>query len=149
MARQASTGGMRAFVIGAVLALAGLCGVSSVVADELVAEEAPQSQLISMMLEEFAVDAERPFSADAGSNAWFAEHGDRSCTSCHTQSLTTSGRHQKTGKLIEPMAPSVNAQRLTQRKKINKWFLRNCKWTYGRECTAQEKGDILLWLSGQ
>ena len=47
------------------------------------------------------------------------------------------------------MARSVNPERLTEVKKLNKWFLRNCKWTYGRECTAQEKGDILVWLSDQ
>ncbi len=25
----------------------------------------------------------------------------------------------------------------------------NCKWTLDRECTAQEKGDFLTWLSQQ
>ena len=47
------------------------------------------------------------------------------------------------------MAPSVNPKRLTDRSKIEKWFKRNCKWTLGRECTPQEKGDILTFLLAQ
>ncbi|MEA3244387.1 MAG: DUF1924 domain-containing protein, partial [Pseudomonadota bacterium] len=31
-------------------------------------------------------------------------------------------------------------------KKIEKWFKRNCKWTLGRECTAQEKADFLAYI---
>lgn len=104
---------------------------------------------VRALLMELDALAAEPFSAEAGKRTWYREVGDRSCTSCHTESLDVQGRHQKTGKLIAPMAPSVNPERLTERRKINKWFLRNCKWTYGRECTAQEKGDILLWLSGQ
>ena len=144
MVQLSNTVGRQRLVIAALLMLGGASILSMAAA-----EEAGRSELILTLLEEFAMDAARPFSAEAGSATWFAAHGDRSCTSCHTESLTSSGRHQKTGKLIEPMAPSVNPQRLTERKKINKWFLRNCKWTYGRECTAQEKGDILLWLSDQ
>jgi hypothetical protein len=101
------------------------------------------------LLEELAVNAAEPFSAEAGSATWFKDANGRSCTSCHTDSVHAQGRHERTGKVIEPMAPSVNPERLTKRKKINKWFLRNCKWTFGRECTAQEKGDILVWLSQQ
>lgn len=101
------------------------------------------------MLAEFKADAARPFSSQAGNAAWTRDSDGRSCTSCHTDSVLAPGRHVRTGKVIEPMAPSVNSQRLTDRKKINKWFLRNCKWTFARECTAQEKGDILLWLSQQ
>jgi hypothetical protein len=58
------------------------------------------------------------------------------------------GKHAKTGKAIEPMAPSVNPKRLSDEKQIRKWFSRNCKWTLGRECTAQEQGDVLLYLQG-
>jgi hypothetical protein len=44
------------------------------------------------------------------------------------------------------MAPSVNAARLTDQAKIVKWLHRNCKWTLGRECTPQEKGDFLTYI---
>lgn len=108
------------------------------------------TEISDAMIEEFGAEAERPFTIEAGMDTWFAaQPNGRSCTSCHGESLAALGSHQRTGKRIEPMAPSINPERLTDRRKINKWFLRNCKWTYGRECTAQEKGDILLWLSQQ
>lgn len=108
------------------------------------------TEISDAMIAELSTLAERPFSVQAGLATWTTEQANgRSCLSCHGDSLYAVGRHQKTGKLIEPMAPSVNLERLTDKRKINKWFLRNCKWTYGRECTAQEKGDILLWLSQQ
>jgi len=101
------------------------------------------------LLDRYRGDGVREFAAERGREVWFKDAGGRSCTSCHTDSLLSPGRHQKTGKPIEPMAPSVNPERLTDGRKIEKWFLRNCKWTFGRECTAQEKGDILVWLSTQ
>lgn len=104
---------------------------------------------VRVLLEEYQPLASRPFSAQTGEKTWHQNVEGRSCTSCHTNSLDSTGRHEKTGKLIEPMARSVNPDRLTDAKKMRKWFLRNCKWTYGRECTAQEKGDILFWLIGQ
>ena len=107
------------------------------------------SETTEALLEEFKGKATVPFTTEAGIAAWTLVSNGRSCTSCHTDSVHVKGRHKRTGKIIEPMAPSVNSERLTDRKKINKWFLRNCKWTYGRECTVQEKGDILLWLSRQ
>lgn len=108
------------------------------------------TEAVQVMLDELALETEVPFTAAAGDRTWHrTEENGRSCTTCHGETLTVRGRHEKTGKPIEPMARSVNPERLTERKKIDKWFLRNCKWTYGRECTAQEKGDILLWLSGQ
>lgn len=73
----------------------------------------------------------------------------RSCTSCHTENLRNAGKHIKTGKTIEPLAPSVNSERLTEVKKIEKWFKRNCKWTLGRECSLQEKADFLSYIRSQ
>jgi hypothetical protein len=73
----------------------------------------------------------------------------RSCTLCHTAQLGNPGKHARTGKPIEPMAPSVNPQRLTDKAKIEKWLKRNCKWTLGRECTPQEKGDLLSFIRNQ
>ncbi len=107
------------------------------------------SEVTRVMLEELQTMAPLSFSAAAGKATWFKDIDGRSCTTCHTESVLVSGRHQRTGKVIEAMAPSINPQRLTVRKKINKWLLRNCKWTFGRECSAQEKGDILVWLSEQ
>ena len=92
------------------------------------------------------------FTAAAGERLWTSPYiaaGDgtqRSCGSCHGNDLAQPGKHHRTGKPIEPMAPSVNAERLSSRKQIEKWFKRNCKWTLGRECSAQEKGDLLAYL---
>ena len=84
-----------------------------------------------------------------GEALWRSQHGDRSCTTCHGESPRETGKHNKTGKLIEPMALSVNPQRYQDVKKVEKWFLRNCKWTFERECTPQEKLDILAWLGSR
>ncbi|KAF0191785.1 MAG: hypothetical protein FD165_1508 [Gammaproteobacteria bacterium] len=72
---------------------------------------------------------------------------ERDCMACHGKDLTKPGKHVKTGKVIDPLAPSANKERLTDLEKIEKWFTRNCKWTYGRECTDQEKVDLLKYLS--
>jgi len=95
------------------------------------------------------------FSVEAGKSLWEQEIShkksptSRSCASCHGNNLTASGKHIKTSKVIKPMAPSVNPERFNKQKKIEKWFLRNCKWTWGRECSTQEKGDMLRYLSQQ
>lgn len=94
------------------------------------------------------------FSAKRGEALWTKKHPgkdgkDRQCTTCHGKDLTQMGKHAKSGKEIKPMAPSVNNERFTKFKKIKKWFKRNCKWTIGRECTNQEKGDILTYLTQQ
>jgi hypothetical protein len=93
-----------------------------------------------------------PFSAEAGKRIWLSvsqdtkSGADRSCTNCHGSDLTLPGKHNRTGKPIEPMNPSISPQRLSEGKKIEKWFKRNCKWTLGRECTPQEKGDLILFI---
>ena len=69
----------------------------------------------------------------------------RSCAMCHGTSLASPGQHATTGELIEPMTA---AGRLTDPAKIEKWLLRNCRWTLGRECTPQEKSDVLVFLGG-
>lgn len=73
----------------------------------------------------------------------------RACTSCHGKDLTQPGQHAKTQKVIEPMAKSVTSDRYEDPKKVAKWFLRNCKWTWGRTCTDTEQDDILAYLTSQ
>jgi hypothetical protein len=43
----------------------------------------------------------------------------------------------------------VNPRRLTERRQIEKWLGRNCKWTLGRDCAPQEKGDLLSFIRSQ
>lgn len=88
--------------------------------------------------------------AKAGRQFWTAKHtikGEmRSCSACHTENPRDAGKHVRTAKLIKPLSPAVNPRSLTDDKKIEKWFLRNCKWTLGRECSAREKADVLVFL---
>lgn len=96
----------------------------------------------------------KDFSASRGEQLWkqevTAKDGSKlACASCHGTHLTQAGEHNTTHKAIKPMAPSANAERLTDLKKIEKWFKRNCKGTWERECTSQEKGDILVYLLAQ
>ncbi len=69
-----------------------------------------------------------------------------SCASCHTTNPTKLGRNELTEKRIKALAPAANAERFTDRAKVDGWFKTNCKDTLGRECTAGEKADVLAWL---
>jgi len=94
------------------------------------------------------------FDAERGGKAWAKENkGEEgemmSCSTCHGKDLGKEGKHHKTGKVIQPMAPSANRERFTDAKKIEKWFKRNCNDVLARECTAQEKGDFLKFLLGK
>lgn len=85
----------------------------------------------------------------SGEQLWNSVVNQRSCAQCHGDDLTKTGKHVKTGKVIQPMALSVNSQRYQDGRKIEKWFLRNCKWTFARQCSTQEKANILSWLANQ
>ncbi len=110
---------------------------------------------VDELLKEYQAQGAANFSAAKGKAMWTEKYAAkeggaaRSCASCHGEDLAMSGKHAKTGKAIEPLAPSANPQRFTDRAKIEKWFKRNCSWTLGRECTAQEKGDFLSYLRKQ
>ena len=107
---------------------------------------------VDELLQQFRAQGAGGFTVTAGEQLWERKAIDpktgeaRRCALCHTADLKKKGKHASTGKVIEPMAPSVNPERLSDRKKIEKWLARNCKWTLGRECTPQEKGDVLTML---
>ena len=86
-------------------------------------------------------------SAARGEQFFRTTHGnDWSCASCHTDDPAASGKHAKTNKVIQPLAPSANPERLTDPAKVAKWFKRNCNDVLGRACTPQEQGDVLSFL---
>ncbi len=91
----------------------------------------------------------RAFSAAEGRRLYLAEHvqeGARvSCAGCHTPDPRHRGR-TPAGKNVEPLAPSANPDRLTDRREVEKWFKRNCKQVLGRTCTPEEKGHFLAYL---
>jgi len=111
------------------------------------------ANVLPQVMDDFMAQGAHEGDADAGKALWvkkfYVEGKARSCQTCHTADLTRYGAHARTGKEIEPMAPSVNSMRFNEAKKIHKWLRRNCKWVMGRECSIQEKVDILLFLQKQ
>lgn len=107
---------------------------------------------VTTLLDEYRREGGGQFDAAAGEALWnrrFSadkQPAQRSCASCHTANPREAGKHVKTGKPITPLAPSVNSKRLSDIGEIRKWLRRNCNWTLGRECSAQEKGDLLSYL---
>jgi len=106
------------------------------------------------LLSDLSIAGAGPFSAADGEALWLrdfsaADGTTRACTSCHTAVLRQPGKHAVTGKTIAPMAPSAEPKRLSDRREMEKWLTRNCKWTLGRECSAQEKGDLLMFMKAQ
>jgi len=94
-----------------------------------------------------AADFDAAWAKDAWTKEFQADDGKmRSCVTCHGGDLKKPGRHAKTGKVIDPMARSVNPDRYTDAEKIEKWFKRNCEWAWGRVCSPREKGSFLLFL---
>ena len=69
-----------------------------------------------------------------------------SCATCHNSPPTTTGQHATTSKPIKPLAPAFNPSAFTDAAKVDKWFKRNCRDVMKRECTPQEKADVLTYL---
>ena len=119
-----------------------------------VANPAAMAAPVDELIKGYRASGAGPFSARTGQELWHkpftntGENRPRSCASCHTSDPRNAGRHVRTQKPIAPMAPSVNDERLTDTRSIEKWLRRNCSWTLGRECTPQEKGDFLMYLKG-
>ncbi|NFV82284.1 DUF1924 domain-containing protein [Magnetospirillum aberrantis] len=113
-----------------------------------------------LVLSHYAVQAKQADSAFAGFSAQRGEtlfrtqwaKGDArtpSCTSCHTDNPRDPGRNAKTGRPIDPVAVSANPKRFTDLDQVEKQFGRDCKSVLGRECTPQEKGDYVTFMTGQ
>ena len=99
------------------------------------------------LLSGYVTQAGTPANPGRGQQFFTTRHGQEwSCSSCHGQVPTQTGKHATTGKTIAALAPAVNAERFTDPAKVEKWFRRNCKDVVGRECTAAEKADVLSWL---
>ena len=89
----------------------------------------------------------KDFSAQAGQKLYTTVGPNQlSCSSCHTDSPKNPGKHAKTNKVIDPMAPSANPKRFTDAAQVEKWFKRNCNDALARACTTQEKGDFMSYV---
>ena len=124
----------------------GLVFVAGLAAQPAFAET-PNEILASIQKEAAGTPGFQGFSVARGESFFKAKHGGEwSCASCHTENPAALGKHAKTGKVIDPLAPSANAERFTNPKKVDKWFKRNCNDVLSRVCTPQEKGDMLAYL---
>ena len=122
----------------ATILLLGLLATSAC----LGAETLPGAQL-----ERFAAQAGRNGNAELGRQFFINKHGTEwACASCHGEPPTQAGRHARTGKPLQPLAPAFNPKSFTDQERIDKWFRRNCQDVLGRECQAAEKADVLAWL---
>jgi hypothetical protein len=69
------------------------------------------------------------------------------CRACH---VINDEEHPepKRAKLryIEPFAPHANPERLSDAERVEEFFKLNCSMVLKRECTPQEKGDLIAWL---
>lgn len=129
---------LHSFIISAVFA----GSLTTISASILAADTTPATQL-----HQWSTAAGSPGDPTRGKSFFTATHGkDLSCASCHGSTPTAPGRHSSTGKVLDPLAPSANFKALTDTTKINKWFRRNCNDVLGRECSAQEKADVMAFL---
>lgn len=128
-------------VLLAFVAVAGLMSLSA-------SAQTPDDALAALTNEAKSTSPTfKGFSAGAGERFFRQTHGNElSCASCHTENPAMAGKHAKTGKIIKALAPAANAERFTDAAKVEKWFKRNCNDVLGRVCTAQEKGDVLVYL---
>ncbi|GAB4345273.1 MAG: DUF1924 domain-containing protein [Gammaproteobacteria bacterium] len=97
-----------------------------------------------------ATDSGFTASPERGKAFYYARRpyrGDKTvgCTTCHGNHPTDTGR-TRAFKPLKPLAPSVNPERLTDLKFVEKWMNRGCKDVYKRLCTPQEKADVLSFL---
>jgi hypothetical protein len=86
-------------------------------------------------------------SPSRGEQFFNTKHGKEwSCSTCHENPPNHDTKHIVTGKVIKPLAPSANSARFTDEAKADKWFKRNCNDVLDRDCTTQEKAEVLSWL---
>ncbi|WP_292937910.1 DUF1924 domain-containing protein [Noviherbaspirillum sp.] len=108
---------------------------------------AAQAATPNELLSGYTAQAGAPASPARGQQFFTSRHGHEwSCSSCHGNVPTQTGKHASTGKPIHAMAPAFNPERFTDAAKTEKWFRRNCNDVLGRECSAAEKADVLSWL---
>jgi Domain of unknown function (DUF1924) len=101
------------------------------------------------LLAGYVAQAGAPPSPERGEklfNTNFGKELGLSCSSCHGAVPTKPSRHAISEKRLAPLAPAFNDKTFTDRPKVEGWFRINCKDVIARECTAQEKADVLAWL---
>lgn len=122
--------------------LAALGVVTSIGAPAWAQATTPAAQL-----QRWQAAAGAPGDAARGQKLFNTKAGnDVSCASCHGSPPTGPSRHASTGKPIDALAPAFNSERFADQAKADKWFRRNCKDVFSRECSAAEKADLMAYL---
>jgi hypothetical protein len=107
----------------------------------------PMAASANTILDGYQAEVKGTFSAAAGEKLYKTVGPTQlACASCHTDSPKAAGKHAKTNKAIDPLAPSANPKRFTDAAQVEKWFKRNCNDALGRACTTQEKGDFMTYV---
>ena len=121
--------------------------LASLVAAPAVFAQTPAQTLAAIKQAAAETAGFQSFSAARGEKFFKSTHGnDWSCASCHSENPAASGKHARTGKVIQPLAPTANPERFTDQAKVDKWFKRNCNDVANRACTPLEKDDVLTYL---
>lgn len=122
--------------------LAALGVVTSIGAPAWAQATTPAAQL-----QRWQAAAGAPGDAARGQKLFNTKAGnDVSCASCHGSPPTGPSRHASTGKPIDALAPAFNSERFADQAKADKWFRRNCKDVFSRECSAAEKADLMAYM---
>lgn len=107
----------------------------------------PLAAVANPILDGYKAEIKGSFTVAAGEKLYKTVGPNQlSCASCHTDSPKAAGKHAKTNKVIDPLAPSANPKRFTDAAQVEKWFKRNCNDALGRACTTQEKGDFMTYV---
>jgi len=110
---------------------------------------AVQAETPQQILARLQADAASPASPERGNQLYhgkFSGGKSDSCATFHTANPMDAGRHARTNKAIEPLAPSANRERFSDPEKVEKWFKRNCTEVLSRACTPQEKVDFAAYV---
>ena len=68
------------------------------------------------------------------------------CATCHTDNPAAMGKHNETGKAIQPMSPNTNPKRFSNVNESAKGFTKHCKQVYGKDCSAKDKGNFITYV---
>lgn len=122
------------------LALFGLISFSAQ-ADVATAEQAAK---------QYSLFAKSTLSAEDGKEFYtrkqMVDGKDLACATCHTDNPADMGKHNVTGKAIQPMAPAVNPKRFADVNESAKGFTKHCKQVYGKDCSAKDKGNFIAYV---
>jgi predicted metal-binding protein len=76
-----------------------------------------------------------------------AHRVDILCRACHVINDEEHPDPENAKKrIIEPFAPNANPERFRDPMHVERYFHTNCMMMLKRDCTVQEKGDLITWL---